>query len=211
MKTIQFFAGAVLTAMLVASCGSGQKKGNESTMGSESADSDQAEMMAVNVNMDESKVNWKGEMLGVYSHWGTVDLQSATLSLKGDEVAEGTFVIDLTTMNPLDENYSEDRPKENLISHLSADDFFDVANHPTATFVITSVEGGTVTGDLTIRGITHSESFEDVKVTKEGDSFSVTGELEFDRKKYNVSWDSSMQDMVLDNKIEITIDLVASA
>ena len=43
-------------------------------------------------------------------------------------------------------------------SHLKSADFFDVAKHPTARFVSRSVAmrgtGGTVTGDLTIKGIT---------------------------------------------------------
>jgi polyisoprenoid-binding protein YceI len=63
-------------------------------------------------------------------------------------------VIDMGTINPTDENYSEDRPKENLVGHLSAPDFFDVANFPTASFVIKETTGSTVSGDLTIRGIT---------------------------------------------------------
>ena len=43
-------------------------------------------------------------------------------------------------------------------NHLKSGDFFDVAKHPTARFVSRSVAmrgtGGTVTGDLTIKGIT---------------------------------------------------------
>lgn len=43
-------------------------------------------------------------------------------------------------------------------THLKSADFFDVAKHPTARFVSRSVAmrgtGGTVTGDLTIKGIT---------------------------------------------------------
>jgi len=208
---MRIMTGAVLTVLLMASCGSGQKPGNESAKGAESADHSNAAATALDISLESSQVKWKGEMLGVYSHHGTVAIKSASLTVKGDKVTEGEFAIDLTSINPTDDNYSEDRPKENLVGHLSSDDFFDVANHPTATFVITSVDGGTVTGDLTIRGTTHSESFEDVKVVKEGESYSITGKLEFDRKKYDVSWDSSMQDMVLSDKIEITIDLVASA
>ena len=42
--------------------------------------------------------------------------------------------------------------------HLRSPDFLDVANHPTLTFVATSVSGArtnwTVIGDLTLRGVT---------------------------------------------------------
>jgi polyisoprenoid-binding protein YceI len=48
--------------------------------------------------------------------------------------------------------------------HLRSADFFDTANHPTATFVATAVvaKGGTryaVTGDLSIRGTTRPVTF----------------------------------------------------
>ena len=49
--------------------------------------------------------------------------------------------------------------------HLKTDDFLDVANHPTMTFVSTSITpaaGGTynLTGNLTIRGTTRPVTFE---------------------------------------------------
>ena len=49
--------------------------------------------------------------------------------------------------------------------HLRAADFFDVANHPTLTFKSTSVKKDkgnayTVTGDLTMRGITKPVTFQ---------------------------------------------------
>ena len=59
-------------------------------------------------------------------------------------------------------------------AHFSSADFFDVANHPIATFNSTSVDpiDGTsakVTGDLTIKGITKSVEL-DVKLNRMGDS-----------------------------------------
>jgi polyisoprenoid-binding protein YceI len=58
-------------------------------------------------------------------------------------------------------------------AHLRSDDFFDMANHPEATFRSTSVtpagEGRlTVAGDLTIKGITRPVEL-DVRLNKAGD------------------------------------------
>lgn len=58
--------------------------------------------------------------------------------------------------------------------HLRGDGFFDVANHPTATFASTSFQpsatGGTLTGDLTLKGITKPVTL-DVTFNKAGKNF----------------------------------------
>ncbi|WP_282607463.1 YceI family protein [Pelagibius sp. Alg239-R121] len=56
--------------------------------------------------------------------------------------------------------------------HLRSADFFDVEKYPTATFASTGYDGdangGTLTGDLTLHGVTKSISFEIQKIG-EGD------------------------------------------
>ena len=54
-----------------------------------------------------------------------------------------------------------DSNSDGLDAHLQTADFFDTANHPTATFVSRSVtidpsdpSEATVVGDLTLRGVT---------------------------------------------------------
>ncbi len=58
--------------------------------------------------------------------------------------------------------------------HLRGDGFFDVANHPEGTFVSTSfkpnADGGELTGDLTLKGITKPVTM-DVKFNKAGLNF----------------------------------------
>ncbi len=192
------------------SCSSSPKQEQQATA-DETPEPATGEVTPMNVDLESSRVNWKGEMLGIYSHYGTVDLESASLSMQGDMVSEGEFVIDLQTMVATDENYSEDRPKERLIGHLKSPDFFDVENYPTARFVITDVSGGTVTGDLTIRGNTHSETFDNVTIQKQGDTYMVTGKLIFGRDKYDVNFETGVQDRVLSDDIEIEVELVTSA
>jgi len=48
-------------------------------------------------------------------------------------------------------------PREKLIGHLKAADFFDTENFPTAIFKITKVNGNEVFGNLTIKGKTNEE------------------------------------------------------
>ena len=76
---------------------------------------------------------------------------------------EGTLVVaedpTQSSVNLTIDANSVDTRDENRDNHLRTNDFFDIANHPTWTYVTTSVvaDGSAawkVTGDLTIRGIT---------------------------------------------------------
>lgn len=203
---------AVTGGLFLASCGGNHShEGEAAHEGTPEAPA--AEATAVNVNLGESNVKWTGEMLGIKAHFGNINLSEATLTLEGDKVAGGSFVVDMSSITPLDENYTEpgskQGTKEMLIGHLSSPDFFDVANHPTASFEITSVseDGTSATGKLTIRGISNEETVENIKVA----DGTVTGTLTFDRKKYSVAWDSPMKDAVLSNDIPLEVTLKVAA
>jgi polyisoprenoid-binding protein YceI len=115
-------------------------------------------------------------------------------------------------MVPTDENYNPEQGNtpEKLVGHLKSPDFFDTENYPTAKFEITKVEGNTAMGMLTVRGITNEEKVENIAMKKEGDKVLISGDLVFDRKKYEVSWDSPVADRVLSSDIELKIELIGS-
>ena len=162
----------------------------------------------VNVNANESSVMWMGQIIGgIKSHNGTVKVTEGLLTLKGDEIVAGNFTVDLTSMNPLDSNYTEDQPSEKLVGHLSSGDFFMTDSFPTASFVVTSADMAamTVTGDLTVRGVTNSETINDVAVDTEAGT--AIGSLTFDRQKYKVAFSTGAKDFVLSDDIELTINL----
>jgi polyisoprenoid-binding protein YceI len=82
--------------------------------------------------------------------------------------------------------------------HLNGANFFDTANHPTITFKSTSVAAGdddklTVTGDLTIKGITKSVTL-DTTVKKAADhpmrktpTVGVTAEAKISRSEWGLT------------------------
>jgi polyisoprenoid-binding protein YceI len=196
-----FFALAATVALY--SCNS-EKPAETST----SADS--AAVVTYNVIPDSSTVSWKGDMLKMYSHWGTIKLTEGSLVLKGNALTGGTFTIDMKSVNPLDSGYTKDHPKEGLIGHLSSPDFFLSDSFPTATFVIKSVEGSTATGDLTLRGKTNEEKVTDIVVTSDSTSATASGKLVFNRQKYGVAYVADKKkDMVLSDDITITVALKA--
>ena len=93
------------------------------------------------VDTEASNIRWEGGTSGVsvYSHFGNISLQEGTLVLAGNTLTGGNFIVDMKTIDPQDEGYSEEHPKTDLIGHLSTGDFFLVEEYPTASFKITSV------------------------------------------------------------------------
>lgn len=185
---------------------------NESTT-SEETTADAAALTdgTVSVDTSASAVMWKGVMVGMYDHSGTVKLNSGSVTVADGKITGGTFEVNLTTITPTDENYKpeEDRTPEKLVGHLSSDDFFNVAQFPTATFEITGSEGTTVMGNLTVRGKTNAEKVENVVISEENGMVKMTGDLTFDRKKYDVAFTHPMKEMVLSDEVVLNVSLVA--
>lgn len=209
MKTKNVIFGMIAaTGLFLASCSqSGQKQTTEETI-----EKVVETISNVSVNPADSRVIWKGEMLGIYAHEGTLNLTQADISMKDGKITGGSFTAEMKSMTPTDKNYNpeEGSTPEKLIGHLSSADFFDVEQFPTAKFEIKQVEGNTAMGLLTIRGITNEEKVENINMVKDGDKVKITGDLVFDRKKYDVSWDSPMKDKILSNDIKLNIELIGS-
>ena len=167
------------------------------------------------VDATASKLTWTGTMLGVKSHNGTINMTEGKFSVKGGVVTSGAFTVDMKTIAPLDTNYAKDDAKQGtrsmLVGHLSSADFFAVDSFPTANFEITSVEGTTATGKLTLRGKTNEEKVTDIVVTEENGVAKATGKLSFDRQKYGAKWAAPMKDVVLNDAIELTVELTGNA
>lgn len=194
--------------LFFASCGGSHDHTNEGQATSETTEEVAAETTEVSIDAASSTVKWVGKMIGIKAHNGTIALKEGSLKMEGDKVVGGNFTIDMTTIVPLDDNYAPDGSaqgtREMLVGHLSSADFFAIEENPTATFEVTGAnEDGSLNGNLTVRGKTNAETVTDV-VVADG---TVTGTLVFDRKKYDVAWDSPMKDAVLSNDIELQVEL----
>lgn len=134
------------------------------------------------VDLTKSEMKWECSKVGSTTHTGFVSFKSADLKMEKGIIKSGEFVIDMNSINDTDLQ-GEDKAK--LEGHLKSDDFFSVTKYPTAKFVIKSVHGNKVTGDLTIKDKTNSVTFEiktDKKVT--------VGKVEIDRTKWGVVFNS---------------------
>jgi len=206
MKRITLQLSVLLTGLFIASCESKTPKESEST----SSIAATAEAVTYTLITDTSSlVHWKGSMLKMYDHTGTLNFKEGQVELEGGQLKSGTFTIDMTTIKTTDDNYDKKQTREKLIGHLSSEDFFDVANHPTATYTIKSVKGNEAIGTLTIRGNSSDETLKNIVITEEGDLVKGTGTLTFNRKKYDVKFDMPTQNMVVSNDIELKISVTA--
>ena len=167
--------------------------------------------VAYTVDPAKSTITWVGKKV-TGSHNGTIALQSGTLNVDGKKVTGGTFTIDMNSIKDADGSAK-------LEGHLKADDFFGTAKFPTSTFVITKVAGSgatlTVTGNLTIKGITKPVSFPaTVAVNADGTVSALAGKILVDRTKYDIRYGSksffdSIGDKAIDDNFEIGVKLVA--
>lgn len=200
----------VLISLFMVACGGGAE--TEADTAEKKADdtkTEEATEMSMMVDPQSSQVKWTGKMLGIKEHFGMVQLEKGKVSMTGDQITGGNFVIDMKSISPMDTNYTEENTQDMLIGHLSSPDFFAVDSFPKAMFTITDAMENAVKGTLTVRGQEGIETVENISVKEENGMKMVSGTLTFDRKKYDVSWDSPMKDVVLSDDIKIEVTLAA--
>lgn len=104
--------------------------------------------------------------------------------------------------------------------HLVSADFFDVENHPALTFVSTRVERDgaewTITGDLTIKGVTRSVTIPFEETGTAVDPFGNTrvgfeGATTINRKDWDLSWNAALETggVLVSEKIKLELDVSA--
>jgi len=158
------------------------------------------------IKTDKSEVVWKGYKV-TGSHEGTIAIQSGSLTFEDEKLTGGEMVINMTTINTTD---LEGEYKGKLDGHLKSDDFFGVANYPTATLVFKDVTASgknayAVSGELTIKGKTNPVTF---TISIYGSK--ATASLKVDRTEYDVRYGSaSFFDGLKDKAIYDEFDLVA--
>ena len=116
---------------------------------------------------------------------------------------------------------SIDTRHERRDTDLRSENFFDVANHPTITFKSTKVEVAgsqiTVTGDLTMKGITRPIVLTGeflgrmgAGTQRERVGFSATGKL--NRTDYGIVWNRAVEGggVLLGDEVEITLAIEAT-
>ncbi len=131
---------------------------------------------------------------------------TGTIRISGDTVSAVSYEVNMAGLTS---------NNDDLTAHLKNADFFDVPNHPKASFqsveivAAASANGAshTITGDLTIRGKTERVSFPAALKVEQG-AVSATAEFSLNRQKFDVSY-PGMKDYLIPDDVVLTIALVA--
>ena len=178
------------------------------------------EFISYTTDIQNSHIEWIGAR-PASQHNGTVGLKEGTLKIQNGEITGGGFLIDLENIVVLD--ITDPGRNTRLREHLESDDFFDVPNHPTALFEITGVrtlenpdseKTHHITGNLTMRGVTRSVTFNaNIGVTDEKVS-AVSEQFVIDRTEWGVNFQSrtvyaNLVDRFILDEIALVIHLAA--
>lgn len=112
---------------------------------------------------------------------------------------------------------SFDSGEPNRDAHVRGADFFEVESFPEMTFRATGVEGDgedyTLTGDLTIRGITKPVELEVEFTGVAVDPFGATragfsAETEISRKEFGLTWNAALETggFLVSDKVKINLE-----
>ena len=169
----------------------------------------------VRVDNQKSTIKWIGSKI-TESHEGFINVKEGMLLINHGTLVGGEVSID---MNSIVNTDMEGRPKTRLEWHLKSDDFFDVESHPISTIKITKAtktEGNNyaIVADLTIKGITHSITF-DAEVNIRKIAFFTKAKIKIDRTKWDIKYNSGnffkdLGDKVILDEIELEINLLSA-
>ena len=157
-----------------------------------------------------SEISFSVKHLAISKVRGTFDSFDATI-VTADDIHDSTIeaTIDVASVN----TNQKDRD-----AHLRTSDFFLADEHPTMTFVSTKFDGTpddfTVTGNLTLRGVTK-------EVVLKGEFGGITGDgygqtkagatvsTKINRHDFGVSWNNALEagGFTLGDDVTITMDL----
>jgi polyisoprenoid-binding protein YceI len=153
---------------------------------------DSASTKSLPINPSNSKVEFVGAKVTASHSGGFTDF-SGKVDL-ADPIEESRIEVTIQT----ESLYAD---KEKLTKHLKSPDFFDVAQFPTATFRSTEIkkegEDHTVTGDLTLHGVTKSISFP-ATINASESEVSANAEFSINRKDFGIDYPGMRDDLIRD-------------
>ena len=169
------------------------------------------------VDKTNSTLTWTARKV-TGQHTGSIRISNGTLELDNNQLQRGSFELDTRSITVTDLKDADSNAK--LTGHLKSDDFFAVEKFPAANFTINSVtpvsgNQHTVTGKLTIKGITHDLSFP-ATVVINGSKLSAKASVKIDRTKYDIKFRSksffeNLGDKAIYDDFDLDIALLASA
>ena len=167
-----------------------------------------------------STLGWEGKAV-THGHNGTMQFSGGDLQVRNNMVVGGMVTVDMKSLKATDITDAENHAK--FVGHMSSDDFFGAEKFPTSTFKIVSVvpiagaaadaDNATITGDMTIKGVTQRISFP-AKVGVKNGVAAATGKVTIDRTKYGLKYGSktffdSIGDKAIYDEFTLAFNVIA--
>ena len=162
----------------------------------------------LDINITKSNIHWYGYYTFYFGgHDGGITFEKGHFIKTGSVITGGEFIIDMNSITC--DDLDNPTGNKNLVNHLKDPDFFDVAKHPKAKLVITSVKYHNQTemkinADLTIKGITKPIDFQAKVDFKKA---QMTAKFKIDRMKWGVNYNSKVRDGAISDAIGFDVML----
>ncbi|KIM11900.1 MAG: hypothetical protein KU37_03330 [Sulfuricurvum sp. PC08-66] len=153
------------------------------------------------VDASHSKVSFKIKHMMISNVTGHFNTFDGTFDVTDNKLSALKGTVDVASVDT--DNAKRD-------GHLKAPDFFDVANHPTMTFVMKKRDKNYIIGDLTIRGVTKSVTFieefgGEIEDPWGNQRAGLTLTARIDRTAFGVSY--AANSTTLANELDIILEL----
>ncbi len=220
MKTKLINTLAIMALVVTAFSCKTEKKNETEAAAAEEVKEAVATAVTYVVDPGSSNIDWIGSK-PTENHTGTIQLSKGKVKVLEGKIEEGSFVIDMTSINVTD---LEDKEKAYLEAHLKGegegkeDHFFNVAKFPEASFEVTGIsdkEGKTyIEGNLTLKGIKKNISFP-ATTSVDGDTMTLTTEaFTINRTDWGVNYGSksifeNLGDKFINDDIELKVSIKA--
>ncbi len=144
------------------------------------------EPVTYNLDAANSTLSWKGSMAVDYFHTGTVDFKSGSITMEGDSLTAGSFVLDMTSIKNTDledkvkASYLEGHLMGTIVDSMRPQNmFFNTPEYPTVEVKLGAYKDGMLTTTLVIL---ETELTQDVavKLTADEKGASLTGKFSMD-------------------------------
>jgi polyisoprenoid-binding protein YceI len=202
----------LIIAALFFSCGEPVNQENKNNASASSLSLHVANEKYFIIDTKESVVAWKGSSVNGKQE-GYAYISKGELMIENGQLMGGAVEMDMNKIEG--PGHLRDN---NFINHLKSPDFFDVKKFPISSIAITRVtsindENKNVTGDLTIKGITHPVTLP-ARIEIKGGIVNASGRLVIDRTLWDIRYKSgkffdNLKDQAIADSIEFDIKIVA--
>jgi polyisoprenoid-binding protein YceI len=203
-KTLSHASLLLMLVLLAVACANPADDKPEAAVGDAAPAPEKHEGVTFVIDPEQSTLSFVGSKI-TGSHDGGFNRFGGTIELVDNDptASHVTIEIDATSL------WADD---DRLTEHLKSPDFFEVETYPEASFESTSIEqtadGYTVTGNLTLHGVTKSVSFPaQIEVGESG--IGARAEFFVKRFDFGIVYPGKPDDLIRD-EVVIGFDLVAT-